>query len=178
MANENRWRARKIQGELSKLGIGVSLDTISRYLPKAEPDPGCQQRWTTFLGNHRDLIAGMDFFVVPTVRFQLLYVWFAINLLTQEDWEENCDQERTNGVVYLRSSDWYRRRLRRHFILAGEGLSATPAPPSRGSPPRTQRQCQARDAPRGQSPLPLARFDNRSRSRQAWGPLQGMEEAS
>ena len=29
--------------------------------------------------NHRDLIAGMDFFVVPTVRFQLLYVWFALD---------------------------------------------------------------------------------------------------
>jgi hypothetical protein len=41
------------------------------YFPKAEPDPGCQQRWKTFLRNHRDLIVGMDFFVVPTVRFQL-----------------------------------------------------------------------------------------------------------
>jgi hypothetical protein len=70
MATENRWRARKIQAELSKLGIWVSLATICRYLPKVEPDPGCQQRWTTFLRNHRDLIAGMDFFVVPTVRFR------------------------------------------------------------------------------------------------------------
>jgi len=32
MATENRWRARKIQAELSKLGIRVSLATISRYL--------------------------------------------------------------------------------------------------------------------------------------------------
>jgi hypothetical protein len=32
-----------------------------------------------FLRNHRDLIAGMGFFVVPTVRFRLLYVWFAID---------------------------------------------------------------------------------------------------
>jgi transposase InsO family protein len=79
MATENRWRARKIHAELSKLGIRVSLATISRYLPRAQPDPGQQQRWTTFLRNHRDLIAGMDFFVVPTVRFQLLYVWFAID---------------------------------------------------------------------------------------------------
>ncbi len=79
MATENRWRARKIQAELSKLSIRVSLATISRYLPKASPDSGNQQRWTTFLRNHRDLIAGMDFFVVPTVRFQLLYVWFAID---------------------------------------------------------------------------------------------------
>jgi transposase InsO family protein len=30
MATENRWRARKIQAELSKLGIRVSLTTISR----------------------------------------------------------------------------------------------------------------------------------------------------
>jgi transposase InsO family protein len=79
MATENRWRARKIQAEMSKLGIRVSLATVSRYLPKAEPDPGCQQRWKTFLRNHRDLIAGMDFFVVPTVRFRLLYVWFVID---------------------------------------------------------------------------------------------------
>jgi putative transposase len=78
MATENRWRAWKIPGELAKLGIRVSLTTISRYLPKPEPDPGSHQRWTTFLRNHRDLIAGMDFFVVPTVRFHLLYVWFAI----------------------------------------------------------------------------------------------------
>src|SRR5262249_3992932 len=33
----------------------------------------------TFLRNHRDVIAGMDFFVVPTFRFQLLYVWFALD---------------------------------------------------------------------------------------------------
>jgi len=79
MATESRWRARRIQAELSKLGIRVSLATVSRYLPRTEPDPGQRQRWTTFLRNHRDLIAGMDFFVVPTVRFQLLYVWFAID---------------------------------------------------------------------------------------------------
>jgi putative transposase len=79
MATENHWRARKIQAELSKLGIEVSLATISRYLPKPKPDPGSQQRWITFLRNRRDVIAGMDFFVVPTVRFQLLYVWFAID---------------------------------------------------------------------------------------------------
>jgi hypothetical protein len=53
--------------------------TISRYLPKAKPDPRIQQRWITFLRNHRDLIAGMDFFVAPTVRFQLFYVLFAID---------------------------------------------------------------------------------------------------
>jgi transposase InsO family protein len=79
MATENPWRARKIQAELSKLGIEVSLATILHYLPKVKPAPGSQQRWITFLRNHRELIAAMDFFVVPTVRFHLLYVWFAID---------------------------------------------------------------------------------------------------
>jgi hypothetical protein len=65
MATENRWRARKIQAELSKLGIRISLATISRYLPMKERDPTQQQRWMTFLRNHKDVTAGMDFFVVP-----------------------------------------------------------------------------------------------------------------
>ena len=42
-------------------------------------DRGKQQRWMTFLRNHRDGIAAMDFFVVPTVTFRLLYVWFVID---------------------------------------------------------------------------------------------------
>ncbi|KPJ82988.1 MAG: hypothetical protein AMS19_05940 [Gemmatimonas sp. SG8_23] len=79
MATENRWRARRIQGELAKLGLRVSLATISRYLPKSRPDPGAQQRWRAFLRNHRDLICAMDFFVVPTVRFRLLYAWFLLD---------------------------------------------------------------------------------------------------
>jgi hypothetical protein len=78
LATENPWRARKIQAELAKLGFTVSLATVSRYLPKRKLDDGQRQRWKTFLRNHRGVIAGMDFFVVPTVRFRLLYAWFAI----------------------------------------------------------------------------------------------------
>ncbi len=79
LASENNWRARKVQAELEKLGFVVSLATVSRYLPQRRPDDGQRQRWTTFLRNHNDVIAGMDFFVVPTIRFRLLYVWFVID---------------------------------------------------------------------------------------------------
>jgi transposase InsO family protein len=79
LASENSWRARKIQAELEKLGFSVGLATVSRYLPKRKPDDGQRQRWMTFLRNHKDVIAGMDFFVVPTIRFRLLYVWFMID---------------------------------------------------------------------------------------------------
>ena len=79
MATENGWRARKVQAELSKLGIHLGLTTIARYLPKMDLRENPHQRWMTFLRNHRDVIAGMDFFVVPTVRFKLLYVWFVLD---------------------------------------------------------------------------------------------------
>jgi putative transposase len=78
-ANENDWRARKVQAELEKLGFSVSLATVSRYLPKRNPDHDQRQRWKTFLRNHKDGIAAMDFIVVPTIRFRLLYVWFVID---------------------------------------------------------------------------------------------------
>jgi hypothetical protein len=77
-ANGNGWRARKVQAELEKLGLSVSLATVSRYLPKRNPDQDQRRRWKTFLRNHKDGIAAMDFIVVPTVRFRLLYVWFVI----------------------------------------------------------------------------------------------------
>ena len=79
LAGENGWGARKIQAELGKLGFTASLATVSRYLPKRAPDRGKQQRWMTFLRNHKDVIAAMDFFVIPTVGFRLLYIWFIID---------------------------------------------------------------------------------------------------
>ena len=79
LASENNWRARKIHAEIKKLGFTVGLATVSRYLPKRTPDPGKQQRWMTFLRNHQHGITAMDFFVVPTVGFRFLYVWFIID---------------------------------------------------------------------------------------------------
>jgi len=71
-------RARRVQAELEKLGFSVSLATVSRHLPKRTSDHDQRQRWKTFLRNHKHGIAAMDFIVVPTVRFRLLYVWFVV----------------------------------------------------------------------------------------------------
>jgi len=72
------WGAPRIHGELRMLGFNVSERTISRYLPRRPPQPDAVQRWITFLRNHCDAIAAMDFFIVPTATFRVLYVWFAI----------------------------------------------------------------------------------------------------
>ena len=42
--------------------------------------------------------------------------------LTREDWEENCDQQRTDGNGYLREGTWYRSRLAPSFVCAGGGV--------------------------------------------------------
>ena len=45
-----------------------------------------------------------------------------LEALTQRDWRHNCDRTRTDGAVHLRSGDWYRRRLQRHFVAGGGGV--------------------------------------------------------
>jgi len=79
MSRENpTWGAPRIHGELRMLGFDVSERTVSRYLPRRSPRPDAVRRWLVFLRNHRDGLAAMDFFTVPTVTFRVLYVWFAI----------------------------------------------------------------------------------------------------
>jgi putative transposase len=79
LAQENStWGAPKIHGELLKLGFAASERTVARYLRRIRRrgDPG--KRWLTFLTNHREMIAALDFFTVPTVTFKLLYCFFVI----------------------------------------------------------------------------------------------------
>src|SRR5215469_1074273 len=67
------WGAPRIHGELLKLGFVVSEPTVSRWLRKFKKTPDPDQRWLTFLRNHREAIAAMDFFTVPTLTFGVLY---------------------------------------------------------------------------------------------------------
>jgi 2-polyprenyl-3-methyl-5-hydroxy-6-metoxy-1,4-benzoquinol methylase len=43
-------------------------------------------------------------------------------VLTREDWEENCDQTRTDPAVSLRGGAWYRRALSKNFRHLGAGF--------------------------------------------------------
>jgi transposase InsO family protein len=79
MAAENPiWGAPRIHGELLKLGFKVSEPTVSRWLQRAPRHHDALTRWLTFLRNHREAIAAMDFFTVPTLTFGVLYCFFVI----------------------------------------------------------------------------------------------------
>jgi 2-polyprenyl-3-methyl-5-hydroxy-6-metoxy-1,4-benzoquinol methylase len=45
-----------------------------------------------------------------------------VSALTTEDWRENCDRNRTDRAVHLRSGAWYRRRLNKSFRYVGFGI--------------------------------------------------------
>jgi transposase InsO family protein len=78
MATENPWGAPRIHGELIRLGIDVSERSVSRYLRSLPRTPRANATWGTFLRNHRDGIAAMDFFTVPTTMFRVLHVFLVI----------------------------------------------------------------------------------------------------
>jgi putative transposase len=61
------------------LGFEVSERTISRWMRRAPRDPELAKRWLAFLRNHREAIAAMDFFTVPTITFGLFYCFFVIS---------------------------------------------------------------------------------------------------
>ena len=69
--------APRIHGELLKLGIEVSQATVSKYMLQSKKPPS--QTWRTFLDNHADCLAAMDFFTVPTAKFRVLYVFIVLS---------------------------------------------------------------------------------------------------
>ena len=79
VAENPSWGAPRIHGELLMLGFDISERTISRWMKRAPKDPELGQRWRTFLRNHKEAIAAMDFFTVPTINFGLLYCFFIIS---------------------------------------------------------------------------------------------------
>ncbi|MGB5312357.1 MAG: integrase core domain-containing protein [Polyangiales bacterium] len=77
MARENpTWGAPRIHGELCMLGFEVSEATVSRYMPRRTKPPS--QSWRSFLRNHTQDLVSIDFFVVPTATFRILYVFLVL----------------------------------------------------------------------------------------------------
>jgi len=79
VAENPTWGAPRIHGKLLKLGFNVSEPTVSCWLRRAPRPRDPAMRWLTFLRNHREAIAAMDFFTVPTLTFGILYCFFIIS---------------------------------------------------------------------------------------------------
>lgn len=125
-------------------GLGFWRDIISRHFPKARYHGVEFSRYLcrTYGWKYGSVVdvrtrAPFDFVICKDVlqylpsaeataaidnlaRLSRATLYFGV--LTKEDWEENCDQAQSNGEVYQRNADWYRRTLGKHFINLGGGL--------------------------------------------------------
>ena len=78
MQSENiGWGAPRIHGELLKLGMNISQATVSKYMLHRRKPPS--QTWRTFLENHADCLAAIDFFTIQTATFRIHFVLMVLS---------------------------------------------------------------------------------------------------
>jgi transposase InsO family protein len=99
------WGAPRIHGELLKLGIDVCQSTVAKYMVKRPGPDG--QTWKTFLRNHKEGIACLDFLVVPTVGFKVLYCLVIL--------DHSRRKILWTGVTFRPSSEWVARQVTEAF---------------------------------------------------------------
>jgi len=106
MSEENPlWGAPRIHGELLKLGFEVAQSSVAKYMVKRCGPPS--QGWCTFVRNHAPDIAAMDLFVVPTIGFDLLYVFVIVRLARRDLVSINVTTHPT--------ADWIARQITEAF---------------------------------------------------------------
>jgi transposase InsO family protein len=77
MAQDNpTWGRRRIQAELALLGHEVAELTVAKYMHRPSPRPS--PTWRAFLTAHARELVAIDFFVVPTLTFHLLFVFVGL----------------------------------------------------------------------------------------------------
>jgi hypothetical protein len=103
--NNPRWGAPRIHGELLKLGIEITEPTVAKYMVRHRKPPS--QTWRTFLNNHVRNMVSVDFFTLPTVRFQVLYMLLVLA----------HDRRRILhfGVTAHPTAEWTAQQLREAF---------------------------------------------------------------
>src|SRR5215472_8658574 len=107
------WGAPRIHGELLKLGFEVAQSSVAKYMVKRRGPPG--QGWLAFLRNHAPNIAAMDFFVVPTIGFDLLYAFVIVRIDRRELVWIN--------VTKTPTAEWVARQVTEAFSVGrGSGL--------------------------------------------------------
>jgi len=91
-------------------GFELSERTSSRWMKRAPRDPDRAECWLTFLRNHREAIAAMDFFTAPTITFGVLYCFFVIRHDRRRILHSNVTKHPTSG--------WITQQLLEAFPLA------------------------------------------------------------
>jgi putative transposase len=117
VAENPTWGAPRIHGELLMLGFDVTERTISRWMKRAPRDPEPAKRWLAFLRNHREAIAAMDFFALPTLSFSVLYVFFVISHDRRQILHLNATEHPTSLWVVQQLREAFPFESSPHFLI-------------------------------------------------------------
>jgi putative transposase len=70
------WGSPRIVAELAMLGIDVAKSTVEKYKPRRSGPSS--PTWRTFLDQHVGDLVSIDFFIVPTATFRVLFVFIVL----------------------------------------------------------------------------------------------------
>ena len=128
------WGEDQIAAQLAKFGHYVSPRTVSKYRPARLPR-GRGQKWSTFVRNHLNQTWAVDWFIIVTLRFQVLYAFVILDLGRREivrvgvtstpsaqyaaqtlvEAVCDCDDQAPRFLIHDRDSiygTWFRRRVK------------------------------------------------------------------
>ena len=109
------WRATRIHGELKMLGISISERTVSQILRTVPRTPS--QTWKTFLRNHLGKIVSVDFFVVPTLRLRVLFVFLVLEHSRRVVLHFNVTEHPTSAWVAQQIVEAFADRETPHYLI-------------------------------------------------------------
>jgi transposase InsO family protein len=102
------WGAPRIHGELLKLGLDVAQRSVAKYMIPRSPRP-TSPNWKTFLNTHLDSVVSVDFLTVPTLTFQVLYIFLVLSHHRRRVLHFN--------IVDRPSAHWTAQQLREAFAF-------------------------------------------------------------
>jgi transposase InsO family protein len=105
MSRENPLGRSADSRRIAQTGIDIGETSVSKYLIRRHKPPS--QTWRTFLDNHVKTLVSVDFFTVPTIRFQVLYVFL---VLGHDRW-----RILHFGVTAHPTAEWTAQQLREAF---------------------------------------------------------------
>jgi putative transposase len=103
LARENDWGYERIEGELIKLGVTISHETVGNILERhgipPAPERDTSPSWRHLMTHYKDQLLACDFFTIETLFLQTIYVFFFIEVGTRRVHFAGCTTNPTGTWV-------------------------------------------------------------------------------